>query len=273
MNELLQQIIDNPWPSLLIIANLVIIESLLSVDNAAVLATMVMDLPKEQRNKALKYGIIGAYVFRGLCLLFAAYLIKIWWLKPLGGLYLLYLVWNWWKGKQTPEKDDDFIDKKTNWLYKVTVGSIGNFWATVALVELMDLAFSIDNVFAAVAFSRNIIIIWIGVFIGILAMRFVAQGFVRLMEKYKFLESCAFIVIGILGIKLVLSLATHFFPCAAFSMFMEGNHACLEAQGLAVPEGHNMVWGDLVTSILTVAIFFVPVLISTFNKPNPSSPA
>jgi len=37
---------------LLIILNLIVIESLLSVDNAAVLATMVLDLPKEQRSKA-----------------------------------------------------------------------------------------------------------------------------------------------------------------------------------------------------------------------------
>ena len=66
--------------AILIILNLIIIESLLSVDNAAVLATMVMDLPKEQREKALKYGIIGAYVFRGICLVLAASLVKIWWL-------------------------------------------------------------------------------------------------------------------------------------------------------------------------------------------------
>ena len=77
--------------AILIILNLIIIESLLSVDNAAVLATMVMDLPKEQREKALKYGIIGAYVFRGICLVLAAWLVKIWWLKAIGGLYLIYL--------------------------------------------------------------------------------------------------------------------------------------------------------------------------------------
>lgn len=77
MNDLVQQILDNPIASLAIVGNLIIIESLLSVDNAAVLATMVRDLPKEQRNKALKYGIIGAYVFRGLALLFAAYLIQV----------------------------------------------------------------------------------------------------------------------------------------------------------------------------------------------------
>ena len=225
--DLWQQILNNPLPSLAIVSNLIIIESLLSVDNAAVLATMVMDLEPKQRNKALRYGIWGAYLFRGLAMLFAAFLIKIWWLKPLGGLYLLYLVWDWRKGKQTKAKEDDFIDKKGNWLYRATVGTIGNFWATVALVELMDLAFSIDNVFAAVAFTPNIILICAGVFLGILAMRFVAQAFVRLMEKYTFLETAAFVVIAILGIKLILSLYEHFFPESRVSKFL-GSHTRIE---------------------------------------------
>jgi YkoY family integral membrane protein len=198
MQELVQQILDNPGASLAIIGNLIIIESLLSVDNAAVLATMVMDLPEKQRDKALKYGIWGAYFFRGLAMIFAAFLIQIWWLKPLGGLYLLYLVYDYWKGKQTETTEDDLIDKKSNWLYKATVGSLGSFWATVCLVELMDMAFSIDNVFAAVAFTPNIILVCIGVFIGILAMRFIAQWFVKLMGKYPFLETAAFIVIEII---------------------------------------------------------------------------
>jgi YkoY family integral membrane protein len=245
-----QQIIDNPWPSLAIIGNLIIIESLLSVDNAAVLATMVMDLPQKQREKALKYGIIGAYVFRGLAMIFAAVLIKIWWLKPLGGLYLLYLVYDWWKSKQTESTEDDTIDKKSNWLYKITVGKLGNFWATVALVELMDMAFSIDNVFAAVAFTPNIILVCIGVFIGILAMRFIAQWFVKLMEKYTFLETAAFIVIAILGLKLVLSLYEHFYPETAFSKFLSSHAA------------------DIGISIVTVCIFFVPIITSAlFNVP------
>ena len=257
MNELLQQfnvlwldIINHPGSSLAIIGNLIIIESLLSVDNAAVLATMVMDLPEKQRDKALKYGIWGAYIFRGLAMIFAAFLIKIWWLKTLGGLYLLYLVYDYWKGKQTETTEDDIIDKNSNWLYKLTVGSLGTFWATVALVELMDMAFSIDNVFAAVAFTPNIILVCIGVFIGILAMRFIAQWFVKLMEKYSFLETAAFIVIAILGIKLTLSLYEHFYPEAALSKFLSSHSA------------------DIGISVLTVAIFFVPILTSMlFNYP------
>jgi len=233
---------------LLIILNLIVIESLLSVDNAAVLATMVMDLPPDQRKKALKYGIIGAYVFRGICLLLAAWLVQVWWLKPLGGLYLLYLAIDFFikKSKKNKVQEHEVIDKKKSWFYRSTVGLIGNFWATVALVEIMDLAFSIDNVFAAVAFTDNIYLIYIGVFIGILTMRFVAQGFVKLMEKFTFLETIAFIVIGVLGLKLTSSVLTHLYPHAAVSKFMEGETT------------------DLFVSIFTIAIFVIPVATSIF---------
>jgi YkoY family integral membrane protein len=251
MHQLLQQIFDNPAASLAIVGNLIIIESLLSVDNAAVLATMVMDLPENKRNKALKYGIWGAYIFRGLAMLFASFLIQIWWLKPLGGIYLLYLVYDFWKGKQTQEKEDDILDKNSNWLYRTTVGSLGTFWATVALVELMDMAFSIDNVFAAVAFTDNIVLVCAGVFIGILAMRFIAQWFVKLMEKYSFLETAAFIVIAILGLKLGLSVFEHFKPDSDFSKFLGSHNA------------------DIGISILTVSIFFIPITTCLlFNFPS-----
>ena len=250
INGFWQEIVGHPGASLAIIGNLIIIESLLSVDNAAVLATMVIDLPKTQRNKALKYGILGAYIFRGLAMVFASVLIKIWWLKPLGGIYLLYLVYDWYKGKQTESKEDDFVNKQGNWLYKATVGSLGTFWATVCLVELMDMAFSIDNVFAAVAFTPNLILVCVGVFIGILAMRFIAQWFVKLMEKYSFLETSAFIVIAILGIKLVMSLYEHFYSDSSITKFLS-SHAV-----------------DIGVSILTMSVFFLPIITSLlFNFP------
>ncbi|QJX45586.1 DUF475 domain-containing protein [Hymenobacter taeanensis] len=243
MNIHLQEILDNPLAALAIVGNLVIIESLLSVDNAAVLATMVSDLPKEQRHKALRYGIIGAYVFRGLCILFASFLIQFWFLKPLGGFYLLYLAYDHFANKQK-SSDEDALDKQQSWLYRSTLGLLGPFWATVALIELMDLAFSIDNVFAVVAFTDNLILICAGVFIGILAMRLVAQGFVLLMAKYPFLETAAFIVIGLLGIKLLLSLFEHYLPNHPFTEFLSSEAA------------------DVGLTVLTVAVFAVPLLTS-----------
>ena len=305
MQELINQIIQNPVASLGVIGNLIIIESLLSVDNAAVLATMVMDLPLNQRNKALKYGIWGAYIFRGLAMIFAAFLLGFWWLKPLGGMYLLWLVVDQFKEKigygekgsilfkiaslilvlffikndgsindialwtlrgvsalyiiyliysflklKSDEEDDGEINKSNNKIYTFFQGKIGVFWSTVILVEIMDMAFSIDNVFAAVAFTPNIVLVCIGVFIGILAMRFIAQSFVKLMEKYSFLETSAFIVIAILGIKLMLSIYEHFYPEASISIFLKSHTA------------------DIAISILTVSIFFIPILTSNiFNYP------
>ena len=81
-------------------------------------------------------------------------------------------------------------------------------------------------------------------------MRFVAQAFVKLMEKYTFLETSAFTVIAILGIKLVLSLYEHFQPETTVSKFL-GSHAA-----------------DIATSVLTITIFFVPILTCLlFNFP------
>lgn len=241
--------------SLLIILNLIVIESLLSADNAAVLATMVMDLPKEQRKKALKYGILGAYFFRGICLIFAYWLVNIWWLKPLGGIYLLYLAFSYFKGRATPKKSDDLLVKKEKPLFRFISHYLSPFWSTVIMVEAMDLAFSIDNVFAAVAFTDNIYLIMIGVFIGILAMRFVAQSFVRLMEIFSFLAPAAFLVIGILGLKLFSSLICHYFPQNFVCSFLESENA------------------DMFVSLFTVLIFISPVITSVlFNFPKKKLP-
>ncbi|WP_292010242.1 DUF475 domain-containing protein [Chryseobacterium sp.] len=240
-------ILHHPAQSLAIIANLILIESLLSVDNAAVLATIVMDLPEAQRKKALKYGIVGAYVFRGLALIFASFLISVWWIKPLGGLYLLYIAVDWFIKKfkaSKEEEEQEEAKKESSWLYRNSIGLLGHFWATVVLVEVMDLAFSIDNVFAAVAFSDNLLLIILGVFIGILAMRFIAQWFVKLMQKFPFLETAAFIVIAVLGLKLSFSLYEHFYPKSPLSLFLSG---------------HIM---EILISGVTVLIFLLPILTS-----------
>lgn len=59
---LFEEILQNPTKSAIIIANLILIESLLSIDNAAVLATMVMDLPEKQRKKHLSMAY-GAHIY------------------------------------------------------------------------------------------------------------------------------------------------------------------------------------------------------------------
>src|SRR6266542_6736582 len=82
---------------------LVALEGLLSADNAMVLAVLVLGLPKAQQRKALRYGIIGAFAFRSVAILLAAYLIRLGWVKLVGALYLLYLVYRHFGGAQSGE--------------------------------------------------------------------------------------------------------------------------------------------------------------------------
>ena len=54
---------------LLTIGLLVILEGLLSADNALVMAIMVLGLPRADHRKALRYGPIGGFAFRILATL------------------------------------------------------------------------------------------------------------------------------------------------------------------------------------------------------------
>ena len=179
--------------ALVIILNLFILETLLSIDNAAVLSLMVIKLPEVDRSKALKYGIFGAFAFRGLCLFIAAWLVKIVWLKIVGGIYLVYLYLDHFSS------NDQAKPVEVKKLF-----GLNAFWSTVIMVEIMDLAFSLDNVFAAVALTNNIWLILIGVFAGIVSMRFIANKFTVLMTAYPSLVTSAFFVILFLGMKLIL---------------------------------------------------------------------
>lgn len=243
----------DPKTALLVIFNLVIIESLLSVDNAAVLATMVMDLPKDQRKKALRIGVFLAYIFRGTALIFASFLIKINWLKLVGGAYLLYLCAQFFtkkifSNKNVMEVEDEKLDDEARHPKKLPFLNV--FWSTVVMVELMDMTFSLDNVFAAVAFTDNVYLVCTGVFIGIITMRIVAGYFVTLMERFPFLDTVAFIVIGVLGLRLCLDFFCVYFPGNVVCQMLENKHS------------------NFYFSIFTVAIFFLPILSSAlFNFP------
>ncbi len=183
-----------------LIGTLIILEGLLSADNALVLAIMVKDLPKDKQKKALTYGLFGAYFFRFLFIGLGVYLIKFTWIKVLGAAYLAYIVIkHFW----LDNKDEDAKGiKKDSW----TVRIFGTFWATVISVELLDLAFSVDSILASLAVSEEIWILLLGGMLGILMMRTVAKLFLVLIEKVPELENTAFVLIGIIALKMFASI-------------------------------------------------------------------
>src|SRR3954470_20122173 len=89
---------DVQFADFITIGLLVVLEGLLSADNALVLALMILGLPRRDQKKALRYGLVGAFSFRILATLLATWLIRIEWVKLLGGAYLLYLSYEHFRG-------------------------------------------------------------------------------------------------------------------------------------------------------------------------------
>ncbi len=83
------QVLD--WPDLVVVGLLILLEGLLSIDNALVLGLLAKRLPKEMRARALSYGLIGAFVFRVLAILLAGFLLQWTIAKLLGGGYLIFI--------------------------------------------------------------------------------------------------------------------------------------------------------------------------------------
>ncbi len=182
----------------LVILSLALIECLLSVDNAIVLAAQTKVLPtKEEQEKSLFYGLWGAYVFRFLIIGIGTYLINFWEIKVVGAGYLLYLSLAHFYHIYHP------VAKKKKGKGKRLLPL---FWSVVVSIELMDIVFSIDSVLASLAISSNPVIVLIGGMIGILCMRGIAEIIIKLMEIIPELEVMAYALIGLIAVKLFISI-------------------------------------------------------------------
>ncbi|HKQ18782.1 MAG TPA: hypothetical protein VJW75_03445 [Candidatus Eisenbacteria bacterium] len=180
----------------LTIGLLVVLEAILSADNALVLAVLVLPLPKQQQKRALQYGIFGAFAFRIIATIFAVHLIAWTWIKLIGGLYLLYL-----PVKHFMSHPDEM--KKGSAAVKTILG-LSVFWSTVVRVELTDIVFAIDSILVAVGMSRKVWVVITGGILGILAMRLLIGTLLGIVRRYPAIVDGAYIIVAWVGVKLML---------------------------------------------------------------------
>lgn len=183
---------------------LLLLEGVLSFDNAAILAAMVRKLPAEQRRKALLYGLGGAYVFRFIAIIGVTLIIENQWLKILGGVYLVYLM-----VKHLTDRTPHDLDEVPG-IAKKNLFGLTPFWSIVVAVELADIAFALDQVLVAVGLfggrtstGSKVLLIVLASFLAIVLLRVSAYYVGRLMDWFPKLETLAYIAVGWVGIKLI----------------------------------------------------------------------
>jgi tellurite resistance protein TerC len=212
---------------LTILVQLTFIECILSIDNAAVMGAMVAHLPDDQltpwpewiggslgwadrllgsqRDAALKVGLFGAYAGRVLMLALASIIVELSWVQILGALYLIYLGVSHFI--ELFRKDDGPEDGAQDTRLARQRGK--GFWSVVLALNLADMAFSLDNVVAAVALSNLFWVVALGVGIGIVIIRFGATLFTRLMVWEPALEHAAYLLLLAIGGELILEQWLH----------------------------------------------------------------
>jgi YkoY family integral membrane protein len=220
---------------LAVIGLLIVLEGVLSIDNALVLGLLAKRLPRYQQSRALTYGLVGAFVFRLIAVGTAAWLIRIRIVQLLGGLYLVYISVKHFFFSGQPEGEhvgvtadgqpvlvDDATGKpvpadvatrdvagQSSLAAAVTTGGavVAGFWATVVVIELTDIAFAIDSILAAVGIAgskrEKLWVVFTGGMIGVVLMRFAAVLFIRLLERFPRFETSAYLLVIVIGLKLV----------------------------------------------------------------------
>lgn len=220
------------WADFTVIAALVLLEGLLSGDNALVLAIIARRLPPEQRQKALLYGVVGAFALRFAAIALASFILKLWWIQAAGAIYLLYITGSHF-ASQANEKE---VNSKAQ-----------GFWQTVLAIEMIDIAFAIDSVLAGVAFVAGkhdkIWLVWAGAAIGIVLLRIASGFFVSLLERFPVLDHLAYVLVGWVGVKLAM-LAAH-------------SAHTVHASTLAVPEMPEAVFWTGMAVVTVVGLWIV----------------
>jgi YjbE family integral membrane protein len=153
---------------------IVVINILLSGDNAVVIALACRNLPPRQRRWGVIWGAVGAIVLRIILTFFAVSLLQLSWLKLIGGVLLV------WIGiKLIAEEDGEGGHD---------VRASERLLSAIRTVVIADLVMSIDNVLGVAAAARgNLLLLVFGLVVSVPLVIGGAQIIMRLIERFPIL--------------------------------------------------------------------------------------
>lgn len=204
------------FQDLAVVALLVVLEGVLSIDNALVLGLLAKRLPTHERPRALTYGLVGAFGFRLISIATAQLLLRFFIVKLIGGGYLLwvalkYFYEQWAHRRESQEADGDSQSAEG---YSGSEVRQAGFWSTVVVIELTDIAFAVDSILAAIAlvgpaptghtgWHPKLWVVVTGGMLGVILMRYAAVVFIKLLERFPRFETAAYLLVMVIGGKLV----------------------------------------------------------------------
>lgn len=156
------------------LGQIIIVNILLSGDNAVVIALASRSLPPEHRRIAVFGGSAGAVVLRIIFTFVIAWLLTIPFLKVVGGLALL------WIGAQLMAPEDGHGEDG--------IKAHSGLWPAMQTIIIADAVMSLDNVIAIAAAAKgNFPLLLIGLLISIPLVVFGSLLFLKLLDRFPIL--------------------------------------------------------------------------------------
>ena len=286
-----------------VIGLLVLLEGVLSIDNALVLGLLARRVPKHQQKRALTYGLVGAFVFRIVAVATASFLLRWKIVKLLGGGYLIYIAIKhlFFESKEQQEEvlsvdaagepqitladgtplspaqqrteieeripiplPDDLQQPAPAPASGPASGKTAsqpvpaaNFWTTVLVIELTDIAFAVDSILAAIALVGSapaghppnaphpkLWVVIAGGVIGLMLMRVAAAMFIKLLERFPRFEVAAYLLVIVIGLKLLVDWALNY----------DGSPYKVDFHSYRTPE----FWIFWVSMLIALCVGFLP---------------
>ncbi|HEX3032398.1 MAG TPA: TerC family protein [Bacillota bacterium] len=161
--------------------SILMINIVLSGDNAVVIALASRSLPASQQKKAVFYGTFGAIALRVLLTLVVVYLLKIPFLKFVGGVMLVWIAIK----LLSHEEDDENVE------------GAANIWAAIKTIIVADFVMSLDNVLGVAAAAQGHMGLLIaGLAISIPIIIAGSSIILKLMDKWPFVVDIGAALIG-----------------------------------------------------------------------------
>ncbi|MBI1174523.1 MAG: YjbE family putative metal transport protein [Sideroxydans sp.] len=171
---------------------IIVIDILLSGDNAVVIALACRNLPAQQRKQGVMLGVVGAVGLRIVLTFFALELLSLPYLKLIGALLLL------WIGIMLilPEKEHDESSVQAN----------THLWGAVRTIIIADFIMSLDNVLGVAAAAHgNVLLLVFGLLVSIPLIAWSSQLVLKLIDRFPFIIYAGGALLGYVAGEMLLS--------------------------------------------------------------------
>jgi YjbE family integral membrane protein len=170
--------------------NIMLINIVLSGDNAVVIALAAKSLPPSQKKKAIIFGSFAAVLLRIILTVFALKLLTLPYLKIVGAILLFYIGVT----LLAEGEGEEHIEDK------------GNLWGAIKTILIADVVMSLDNVLGvAAAANGNTLLLIIGLAVSIPLILFGSGIVLKLMEKFPIIITFGAALLGYLAGEMLFS--------------------------------------------------------------------